>query len=117
MYNANLNNPIRSREYARKSLEVYPEQGTPYLLIGILYANAKGIYDSAALNKTVFWVAVDKFVKAKQMDPTLTEKANELIRTYSNYFPTKEEVFFEPDLEPGKAFTVGGWIGETTTCR
>lgn len=117
VYNANLNNPIRSREYARKSLEVYPEQGTPYLLIGILYANAKGIYDSAALNKTVFWVAVDKFVKAKQMDPTLTEKANELIRTYSNYFPTKEEVFFEPDLEPGKAFTVGGWIGETTTCR
>lgn len=117
IYSANLNNSVRAREYARKSLEVNPNQGTPYLFIGLLYANAKGIYDTPSLNKTVYWVAVDKFVKAKQMDAELTEKANELIRTYSQYFPTKEEIFFEPDLEDGKPFTVGGWIGETTICR
>ncbi len=117
IYTDNLNNSVKSREYARKSLEANPNQGTPYLMIGLLYAKTKGIYDSAALNKTVYWVAVDKFVKAKQVDPSLTEQANELIRAYASHFPTTEEVFFEPDLEDGKPFTVGGWIGETTTCR
>ena len=82
-----------------------------------MYANTRGIYDSAALNKTVYWVAVDKFIKAKQVEPALEEKANELIRSYAPHFPSKEEIFFEPDLEDGKAFTVGGWIGETTICR
>lgn len=117
IYSTNLNNDVRAREYARKSLEVNPNQGTPYLFIGLLYAGTKGIYDTPSLNKTVYWVAVDKFMKAKQLDPSLTDKANELIRTYSQYFPTKEEIFFEPDLEEGKSFTVGGWIGETTICR
>ncbi len=117
IYNANLNNFVKAREYARKSLEANPNQGAPYLLIGLMYANTRGIYDSAALNKTVYWVAVDKFIKAKQVEPALEEKANELIRSYAPHFPSKEEIFFEPDLEDGKAFTVGGWIGETTICR
>lgn len=117
IYNANLNNFVKAREYARKSLEANPNQGAPYLLIGLMYANTRGIYDSAALNKTVYWAAVDKFIKAKQVEPALEEKANELIRSYAPHFPSKEEIFFEPDLEDGKPFTVGGWIGETTICR
>ena len=119
IYNAKFDNSIRSREYARLSLERDPNKGAPYILIGILYANARGIYDSATLNKTVYWVAVDKFRKAQQVEPTeeMINKTNELIRTYSRYFPTTEEIFFEPDLGAGKTFLVGGWIGEATVCR
>ncbi len=117
IYSSNLNNMVQAREYARKAIEINPTDGTPYLFIGLLYANTRGLYDTASLNKTVYWVAVDKFIKAKQVDASLTDKANELIRTYSHYFPSTEEVFFEPDLEDGKPFTVGGWIGETTICR
>lgn len=119
IYNSKLNNSLKSREYARLSLERNPNQGAPYLLIGILYANTRNIYDSPTLNKTVYWVAVDKFRKAQQVEPTaeMIEKVNDLINTYSRYFPSKEEVFFEPDLGVGKTFVVGGWIGEATTCR
>lgn len=114
-----INNSVKSREYARLSLEKNPNQGNPYILIGVLYAGSRGIFDDATLNKTVFWAAVDKFIKAKQVEPTaeIIEKADDLIRTYSKYYPTKEEVFFQPDLGEGKSFFVGGWIGESTICR
>jgi len=119
IYNAKFDNSIRSREYARLSIERDPNKGAPYILIGILYANSRGIYESATLNKTVYWVAVDKFRKAQQVEPTeeMINKTNELIRTYSRYFPSTEEIFFEPDLGAGKTFLVGGWIGEATVCR
>ena len=113
----NIRNNSQAREYARKAIAANPDNGTPYLFIGLLYANTKGIYEEPILNKSVFWAAVDKFIKAKQVDPSLAEKANELIRTYSQYFPTKEQIFFVAELEDGKPFTVGGWIGETTICR
>ena len=119
LYNAKFDNSIKAREFARLSIERDPNKGSPYILIGILYANTRGIYESATLNKTVYWVAVDKFRKAQQVEPTeeMISKTNELIRNYSRYYPTTEEVFFEPDLGAGKSFVVGGWIGEATTCR
>ena len=119
IYNAKFDNASKAREFARLSIERDPNKGAPYILIGLLYANTRGIYDSAALNKTVYWVAVDKFRKAQQVEPTeeMINKTNDLIRTYSRYFPTTEEIFFEPDLGAGKSFFVGGWIGEATICR
>lgn len=116
VYCNDVKNFSASRTHARKSLELNPNQGKPYLLIGNMYAQSKP-YDDAVLNKTVFWVAVDEFRKAKQVDPTCAETADQMIATYSRYYPSKEEVFFQPELQSGKSFTVGGWIGETTTCR
>ena len=114
----NLKQFSRARDYARKSLEVKADQGRCYLLIGLMYAASKP-YDDAVLNKTVYWVACDKFAKAKAVDPSVTEEANKLINSYSRYFPTTEEMFFNAaaGLVKGKSFTVGGWIGETTICR
>lgn len=119
IYNSNLNSSSKSREFARLSLEKNPNQGNPYLLIGTLYAGTRNVYDDPVLNKTIYWVAVDKFRKAKEVDnsPECVETANKLINTYSQYFPSKEDVFMHPDLESGKQFCVGGWIGECTTCR
>lgn len=112
-----MNNFSRAREYARNSLEYKASNGKAYLLIGSMYARSKNIYDDPVLSKTVFWAAVDKFQKAKQVDPSITADANELIRTYSQYFPSKEDIFFQPQLSAGKSFVVGGWIGESTVCR
>ncbi len=105
-----------ARQYARRSLEIIPDQGRCYLLIGLMYAGSKP-YDNEVLNKTVFWAACDKFRRAKTVDPSVAEEADKLIATYSKYFPTTEEIFFQPELGAGQSFTVGGWIGETTTCR
>jgi len=119
IYYIELNNFSRAREYARNSLEYNPNNGSPYLLIGSMYAKSRGIYDDPVLPKTIYWVAVDKFIKAKQVDQSQKniEDADKLIRVYSAYFPSKEDIFFQPDLQAGKSFTVGGWIGETTICR
>ena len=47
----------------------------------------------------------------------LAEKANTLINSYRKFYPTKEEVFFKPELSPGSSFTVGGIINESVRCR
>ena len=114
----NLSQYSVARQYARRSLEVKPDQGRCYLLIGLMYASSKP-FDDAVLNKSVFWAAVDKFVKAKTVDPSVTDEANKLINSYSKYFPTTEEIFFNAGagMVKGKPYTVGGWIGETTICR
>jgi len=117
IYFKELNNFQKAREFSRNSIEFNPKNGSAYILIGIMYAKTKGIYDDAVLAKTVFWAAVDKFVKAKQVDPSSAADADKLIRTYSSYFPTKDEIFFQPTLQAGKSFFVGGWIGESTICR
>lgn len=112
-----------SRQYLRRSLEMQASQGRCYILMGMLYAASQPYGEgmapakAAILNKTVFWAAVDKFQKAKMVDPDVAEDANKLIASYSKYFPTKEEIFDLPELQDGASFTVGGWIQESTTCR
>ena len=117
IYYTEMNNYPRSREYARNSLEFNPNNGSAYLLIGIMYAKSRSIYDDPVLSKTVYWVAVDKFVRAKQVDPSIADEANKLINTYSGHFPTKDDMFFQPQLKAGSSFFVGGWICESTSCR
>lgn len=119
----NLENYPTSRNYARRSLEINPNQGRCYILIGMCYAAARPYSEAelgakaAILNKTAFWAAVDQFQKAKQVDPTCEESANKLISSYSKYFPTKEEMFDLPkEFEQGYVI-VGGWINERTLCR
>lgn len=113
---ANLDNNSRSREAARNSISLNPSNGKPYILIGKLYAGSS-VYDDPVLRKTVFWVAVDKFQKAKQVDPSCADEANDLIRKYSPHFPSKEDMFFKTEIKEGTSFFVGGWIGESTYCR
>lgn len=101
---------------AQQALDIDAEDGRCYLLMGICYASAK-IYDDPILQRSVFWLACDMFRKAKTVDASCTSDANKLIATYSQYFPSKEDVFFHRDLNEGSAFKVGGWINKTTTCR
>lgn len=107
---------IQVVQNANEAIKLNPKDGNPYITIGHAYASAKNIGENEFQNKTVFWAAVDMFYKAKQVDPTLTEKANELIATYSKYFPTKEEIFFN-DFKVGASYTVPGWINRSTTVR
>lgn len=118
-----LKNYTEARTYARQSLEANPNAGRCYILIGLCYAGSKPYsqaeYGAKAniLNKTVFWAAVDQFAKAKQVDATCTDDANQLIAAYSKYFPTKEERFDLPNEFSGATFIVGGWINEKTIIR
>ena len=116
IYSGKLNRFSMARDFARQAIANDPSNGKPYLLIGNMYAQSR-IYDDPILQKSVYWVAVDKFEQAKRVDPSCTEDANKMIGVYRQYYPTTEEIFFHNELENGKSFTVGGWIGETTRCR
>lgn len=106
-----------ARNYANRAIELRGDWGAPYILIGKLYAAAaKSIGTKEFEKKAGYWVAVDKFLRAKTVDATVTQEANELINLYSQYFPGSEELFFE-GIQDGTPYTVGGWIGEKTTVR
>jgi len=94
-----------------------PNFGQAYLLIGRCYAAGSKDFPGKAYEKqAVYWVAVDKFMKAKSVDPECAVEANKLIKTYSKYFPRKEEAFMQ-GLKEGGTHKVGGWINETTKIR
>jgi tetratricopeptide (TPR) repeat protein len=112
----NLDRYSEARDYAYKALDIRPEWGEPYILIGNLYANSKNQCSDIELPNAIYWAAVDKFVKAKQVDASVEDRANDLIQTYAGYFPNKEEAFFLEVLE-GSSYTVGCWINETTRAR
>ena len=109
----------KAREYALKAASANASYGQPYILIGQMYAaTVKSVFpNDGVLARAAYNAAIDKFEKAKQVDESCIDEANKLISTYRAHLPSTEEVFMHPDLEKGKAFTVGGWIGESTRIR
>jgi len=108
----------KAREYARKAIKLKPNWGAPYILIGKLYASSGPLcgpgtgWDS----QIVTWVAIDKWNKAKRVDPSVANEANRLIRQYSKYMPSKGDIF-QRNLTEGGTYKVKCWIQETTTIR
>ncbi len=106
-----------ARSYALKSLAINPNDGKCYLLIGNMYAASAAMCGADEIGtRAGYWAAVDKFIKAKNVDPSIADEANTSISLYSAYFPTRERLFFN-DVKEGSSYTVGCWIGESTTVR
>ena len=112
-----MGNYETAKKYALKSAELNPESGYPYLLLGNIYAAGnKTCGEKEFEHKAIYWAAVDQFIKAKQVDPELTDEANNFIEAYSPHFPNQEDAFFE-GYNNGDTYTIGCWINETTTVR
>lgn len=109
-------NPQQARALALQAIAENPNLGHAYIIIGNLYAAEKNCGNDDFEKRTVYWAAVDKFMKAKQVDPSLTEDCNKLINIFSQYFPAQQDIFFQ-DLEPGSRYTINCWINEVTTVR
>jgi len=117
LFFANFKNYPKARQYARMAINFNPNHGKAYMLIGRAYAaGSAGCGENAFEQKAVNWVIVDQFIKARNVDPSVAEDANEMIGRYSSRFPTQEEAFWY-DIKEGQSYTVGCWIGETTTVR
>lgn len=111
------NNYSAVKKYCNEVLALDSKKGEAHLLIGKAYAQYSKKYSKEPFDQhTVFWAAVDRFIKAKSVDPSVAKEANELIKTYSVYFPSKNEAFFR-NITPGKKVKIGDWINETTTAR
>lgn len=116
LYFAQHNFP-QARATAYKLLQIEPNYGKAYMLIGELYAASASQCTGDDLNgATVFWAAVDKYIKARSVDPSLEGEANAKIAQYSKHFPASSDLFFR-DMQEGSSYTVGCWINETTTIR
>ncbi|TXF85412.1 hypothetical protein FUA23_20585 [Neolewinella aurantiaca] len=108
----------QARSFARKAAEADPSSGEPYMLIGTLYASSGPLcgpgtgFDS----QIVTWPAIDKWQQAKRIQPDLAGKANNLINRYTQYMPSKSDIF-QRGIKEGQSFTVGCWIQETTRVR
>ncbi len=118
-YNAQRSfSAARSAAYDAAKLD--PSKGEPYMIIANLYAQSAGSCcgNGPVLSRVAFWAAVDKAARAKAVEdtPEMIERANKFINTYSRHFPSQAEAFME-DVIDGQSYTVGGWIGETTTVR
>ena len=112
-----LSQPIKAKELVLKAIENRKDWGQPYLLLASIYASSSSNCGSLVTEKkSVFWAAVDKCVEAKNVDPSVETEANEQIAKYSQYFPTKEELFFD-GLKENDSYTVKCWINETTRVR
>jgi tetratricopeptide (TPR) repeat protein len=112
-----LNNFPAARTYALKVASMNPNNGEPYILIGDMYAeSAKSCGDNELTTRVAFWAAVDKYITARQVDPTVADEADKKIATYSMYFPPIATIFFYT-LKEGDTYRVECWINEDTKIR
>ncbi|MCH7535391.1 MAG: tetratricopeptide repeat protein, partial [Bacteroidetes bacterium] len=107
-----------ARKFARDAITARPDWGIPYILIGDLYASAKECVEDG--NKVqagaLYWIASDKYAKAKSVDSGVAEMARSKMAQAAKHFPDKGVVHFE-NLKAGDPYTVECWIKETTTTR
>ncbi len=104
-----------ARDFAKKAIQADPSYCKAYMMIGEAYAQASKSFEGTKFEKdAVFWVVVDYFKKAAQGN--CTSDAKQKVDYYSNYFPKKDEIFYNT-LTEGDKYKVGGWINETTTIR
>jgi tetratricopeptide (TPR) repeat protein len=114
---SSLDNYASARQYFQQAINANPNWGDPYIQIGNLYSNsAMNCGKDEFEKKTSYWAAVDKYMKAKNIDTTVVNEANKQIAITSAHFPTKEEIFFQ-GLEEGASYTIKCWINESTTIR
>lgn len=106
----------QSRSYALKALGANPNYGAPYILIARLYASSPNWSEEVVLNKCTYFLVLDKLQRAKSVDSSVANEANELIRMYSPHTPSAQDLFML-GYKKGDSITIGGWIGESTTIR
>ncbi len=107
----------QARNYAREAIKMRAGWGPPYMLIGNLYASSGKKVQDGLGGRSVYWVAVDMYAKAKDIDPSVAGDAQTKINKYAGAFPTKEDVFLKLNKSKGASFVVGGWIQQRTRIR
>lgn len=107
-----------ARNYAQKVLDLNPNSGAAHLIIASSYVSAKSSCTADGIDGlSVYWAAVDRAVKAKQVDPSVAEDADKFIATYSARFIRSEDAFFKNfPVQEGGSFTVP-CLGISTTVR
>jgi len=102
--------------YAQNAIAYKSNYGKAYIALGDAIIASRDNLGSDFEKRTAFWVAADKYTKAKAVDPSVASDANKKLNDYKVQYPNHEEVFFR-DLKDGDAYQVRGCINEYTTVR
>lgn len=106
-----------AKQAALNMLRANPKSGEGYIMLGKAYAYGAKTYSDEVFDiHTVYWVAVDKFIQARNVDPSVIRESKDLERQFSAYFPSKEEAFMR-SITSDSEVKLGGWINETTKAR
>lgn len=107
-----------AKNYANKALAINPNNGAAHLIIAGGYAKSASACTADGIDgASVYWAAVDRAVKAKSVDPSVTEQANKFIAVYSAYFVKGEQAFFKNfPVSEGGSFVVP-CLGVSTIVR
>lgn len=114
-------NYLIARDYCRLASSLDSNWGEPYILVGMMYVSSsiqfcrdKDKIDSWCV-MTSLWAAIDEFEKAKSIDITCRERANDMIYKYIRYIPSTE--FLELEKHEGNKVMAENWIQQMTTVR
>jgi len=102
--------------YAQNAIAYKSNYGKAYIALGDAIIASRDNLGSDFEKRTAFWVAADKYTKAKSVDPSVAADANKKLNLYKAQYPNHEEVFFR-DLKDGDSYQVKGCINDRTTVR
>ena len=105
-----------SRSNVQKCISNNPNKGEAYILLAQLYASNINWSSEPALNRCAYFAVIDKLEQAKKMDPSVADRANDLISQYKKQTPQVEDLFML-GIKAGDQVEVKGWINETVTVR
>lgn len=116
-----------AREFAQKALRIDPRLGKAYILIGQSYeaAVAKCVTEVRGgwakidfEDRIVYVLAMETYNRAKSIDPSSTNEANNRLRAVEQLTPQKSDYFFKK-LKAGDKVEIKGscynWIKETVS--
>ena len=104
-----------ARDAVFNALELRNGWGEAYINLGNIYVAGAKSCGSDFETQTVYWIAVDAFKQALG-DSETKYRASKSINTYSKYFPTKENCFFN-GITAGTQHFVECWINKNTIVR
>ena len=102
--------------YAREAVARKSNYGKAYIALGDAIIASRDNLGDDFEKRTAFWVAADKYAKAKSVDPSVAADANKKLNDYKAQYPNHEEVLFR-DLKDGDSYQVKGCINDRTTVR
>jgi len=102
--------------YTREAVGLKSDYGKAYVLMGDAIIASRDNLGDDFEQRAAFWVAADKYAKAKSVDPSVAADASKKLNDYAAQYPNHEEVFFR-DMKDGDSYQVKGCINEYTTVR
>lgn len=116
IYFRKMNDYSSSITNARTAIKLRSDWGKPLLLLGDIYAKKSRSCGDAWKQRLVIIAAIDKYSKAKNVDPSTADEANKKLGIYRASLPDKSEGHMR-GVKKGQVINCGCGIGESVSVR